>query len=159
MTIPEAAQLVLQAGAYAKGGEIFILDMGKPVKIYDLAVNLIKLSGLVPDKDIKIEITGLRPGEKLYEELLMNEEGLTKTAHNKIFVARPGDFNLNEVKENIKELIKVSSTGNIVKTKEKLKEVVPTYIGDIYSNEHKNEVPNKKISEKEALIEVAYDKE
>ena len=159
MTIPEAAQLVLQAGAYAKGGEIFILDMGKPVKIYDLAVNLIKLSGLVPDKDIKIKITGLRPGEKLYEELLMNEEGLTKTAHNKIFVARPGSFNLNEVKENIKELIKVSSTGDIVKTKEKLKEVVPTYIGDIYSNKDKNKVFNKEISEKEALTEVAYDKE
>ena len=159
MTIPEAAQLVLQAGAYAKGGEIFILDMGKPVKIYDLAVNLIKLSGLVPDKDIKIKITGLRPGEKLYEELLMNEEGLTKTAHNKIFVARPGSFNLNEVKENIKELIKVSSTGDIVKTKEKLKEVVRTYIGDIYSNKDKNKVFNKEISEKEALTEVAYDKE
>ena len=159
MTIPEAAQLVLQAGAYAKGGEIFILDMGKPVKIYDLAVNLIKLSGLVPDKDIKIKITGLRPGEKLYEELLMDEEGLTKTAHNKIFVARPGSFNLNEVKENIKELIKVSSTGDIVKTKEKLKEVVPTYIGDIYSNKDKNKVFNKEISEKEALTEVAYDKE
>ena len=159
MTIPEAVSLVLQAGAYAKGGEIFILDMGKPVKIYDLAVNLIKLSGLVPDKDIKIKITGLRPGEKLYEELLMNEEGLTKTAHNKIFVARPGSFNLNEVKENIKELIKVSSTGDIVKTKEKLKEVVPTYIGDIYSNKDKNKVFNKEISEKEALTEVAYDKE
>ena len=175
MTIPEAAQLVLQAGAYAKGGEIFILDMGKPVKIYDLAVNLIKLSGLIPEKDIKIEITGLRPGEKLYEELLMNEEGLTKTAHDKIFVARPGDFNLKEVKENINELIKISSKGDIIKTKEKLKEVVPTYIGDIYSNKLKNKdiqkensyekvtqkevcVIEKKI-EKQDLREVAYDKE
>ncbi len=84
MLIPEAAQLVLQAGAYAKGGEIFVLDMGKPVKIYDLAENLIRLSGYTPDKDIKVEITGLRPGEKLYEELLMNNDNLSKTAHNKI---------------------------------------------------------------------------
>ena len=78
MTIPEAASLVLQAGTYAKGGEIFVLDMGSPVKIDTLARNLIKLSGLRPDIDIKIEYTGLRPGEKLYEELLMNEEGLQK---------------------------------------------------------------------------------
>ena len=90
MTIPEAAQLVLQAGVYAKGGEIFVLDMGEPVKIYDLAENLIKLSGFEPNKDIKIEVTGLRPGEKLYEELLMDEEGLKNTAHEKIFIGKPG---------------------------------------------------------------------
>ena len=86
MLIPEAAQLVLQAGGFAKGGEIFILDMGKPVKIYDLAIDLIKLSGLEPHRDIKIKVTGLRPGEKLYEELLMSEEGLLNTNHRKIYM-------------------------------------------------------------------------
>jgi len=89
MTIPEAAQLVIQAGAIAKGGEIFVLDMGQPVKIHDLARNLIKLSGYEPDKDIKIVFSGLRPGEKLYEELLLKEEGLKATKHNKIYVAKP----------------------------------------------------------------------
>ena len=83
MLIPEAAQLVLQAGAFAKGGEIFVLDMGKPVKIYDLACDLIKLSGLEPNRDIKIVFTGLRPGEKLYEELLMSEEGLRRYCSQK----------------------------------------------------------------------------
>ena len=79
MTIPEASQLVLQAGAMAKGGEVFVLDMGKPVRIYDLAKDLIKLSGFIPDKDIEIKITGLRPGEKLFEELLSAEDGTEKT--------------------------------------------------------------------------------
>ena len=85
MTIPEASQLVLQAGAMAKGGEVFVLDMGKPVRIYDLAKDLIKLSGFIPDKDIEIKITGLRPGEKLFEELLSAEDGTEKTTHSKIF--------------------------------------------------------------------------
>ena len=96
MTIPEAVSLVLQAGAYAKGGEIFILDMGDPVKIDDLARNLIKLSGLTPDVDIDIKYTGLRPGEKLYEEKLMAEEGMKKTANKLIHIAKP--MELNEVK-------------------------------------------------------------
>lgn len=126
MTIPEAAQLVLQAGGFAQGGEIFVLDMGKPVKIYDLAENLIKLSGYEPHTEIEIQVTGLRPGEKLYEELLMDEEGLTKTDHKKIFIGKPGDFELCTVKKQINELI-VATTKGSTELKAKLKEVVPTY--------------------------------
>ena len=92
MTIPEAVSLVLQAGAYAHGGEIFVLDMGEPVKIVDLATNLIKLSGYKPGEDIEIKFTGLRPGEKMYEELLMSEEGLKKTANKMIYIGKPIDF-------------------------------------------------------------------
>ncbi len=127
MTIPEAAQLVLQAGGFAQGGEIFVLDMGKPVKIYDLAENLIKLSGYEPNVDIDIEVTGLRPGEKLYEELLMDEEGLTETRHQKIFIGLPGEFELDTVKSQINELLQVATTKGIQELKDKLKEVVPTY--------------------------------
>lgn len=127
MLIPEAAQLVLQAGAFAKGGEIFILDMGEPVKIYDLAKKLIKLSGFEPEKDIKIEITGLRPGEKLYEELLMNEEGLTETQNDKIFIGVPSDFEINEIKKNIDELLFVALNEDKEALKKKMKEVVPTF--------------------------------
>lgn len=87
MTIPEASQLVLQAGAMGQGGEVFLLDMGEPVKIVDLAKNMIRLSGFEPNKDIRIEFTGLRPGEKLYEELLTAEEGTNTTTHKKIFEA------------------------------------------------------------------------
>ncbi|MCH3962851.1 MAG: polysaccharide biosynthesis protein [Clostridium sp.] len=101
MTIPEAAQLVIQAGAIAHGGEIFVLDMGKPVKIVDLARDLITLSGYKPDVDIKIEYTGLRPGEKLYEEPLMNEIALTSTGHNKIFVEKPDNVGIKFVEESI----------------------------------------------------------
>lgn len=104
MTIPEAVSLVLQAGAYAKGGEIFVLDMGEPVRIYDLAENLIKLSGYTPNVDIEIKITGLRPGEKLYEERLMKEEGLKQTSNGLISIAKPINFdeeNLFEVLDNL----------------------------------------------------------
>ena len=127
MTIPEAVQLVIQAGAMAKGGEIFVLDMGQPVKIYDLARNLIQLSGYEPDIDIKIEVTGLRPGEKLYEELLMKEEGLRETRHQKIFIGQPGEFDLEIVKSQIQELLLIATTKEISDLKAKLKEVVPTY--------------------------------
>jgi len=127
MTIPEAAQLVLQAGAFAEGGEIFVLDMGSPVRIYDLARDLIKLSGLEPDVDIAIEFTGLRKGEKLYEEVLMSEEGIKKTAHNKIFIAKPAYYDLKELKLKFEELSLLCEIGNNAAIVSKLKEVVPTY--------------------------------
>lgn len=135
MTIPEASQLVLQAGAYAKGGEIFVLDMGQPVKIYDLAENLIRLFGYIPNEEIEIKVTGLRPGEKLYEELLMDEEGLSETPHKKIFIGRPGEFKLEKVKSNINELLDVVKIGNKEKLREKLQEVVPTYKNPDEDNE------------------------
>ncbi|MDP4133558.1 MAG: nucleoside-diphosphate sugar epimerase/dehydratase [Bacillota bacterium] len=127
MTIPEAAQLVIQAAATANGGEIFVLDMGSPVKIYDLAVNLIKLSGYRPEIDIPIEITGLRPGEKLYEELLMSEEGLKDTSHEKIFIGRPSDFTMEEVEQKLDILREAVQTCNPDKIKEAIGKVVPTY--------------------------------
>ena len=104
MTIPEAVSLVLQAGAYAKGGEIFVLDMGEPVKIVDLAANLIKLSGYRVGEDIQIKFTGLRPGEKMYEELLMNEEGLKETANKMIFIGKPIEFDEDVFRRQLVEL-------------------------------------------------------
>jgi FlaA1/EpsC-like NDP-sugar epimerase len=104
MTIPEAAQLVIQAGAMASGGEIFVLDMGESVRIDDLARDIIRLSGYIPNVDIKIEYTGLRPGEKLYEELLLAEEGIINTKHEHIFVARPLDVSYDEILSHIKSI-------------------------------------------------------
>ena len=129
MTIPEAVELILQAITYANGGEIFVLDMGEPVKIYDLAVSLIKLSGYVPDEDIKIKITGLRPGEKLYEEILMGEEGLQKTSHNKIFVAEPMDITMEDIDKKLEKLRFLLDKKDIKfqDIKDTIKEVVPTY--------------------------------
>ena len=129
MTIPEAVELVLQAMSYAKGGEIFVLDMGEPVRIYDLAVSLIKLSGLEPDVDIPIKVTGLRPGEKLYEELLMQGEGLKTTAHNKIFIGDIEDITEEQLEEKIAILKEIIQDENIEKEKirQTMKKIVPTY--------------------------------
>lgn len=104
MTIPEAVSLVLQAGTYAKGGEIFVLDMGEPVKILDLAKNLILLSGHKPDEDIHIIFTGLRPGEKLYEEMLMDEEGMQDTANNLIHIGKPIELDEEKFMQQLEEL-------------------------------------------------------
>lgn len=128
MTIPEAAQLVIQAATSAGGGEIFILDMGAPVRIYDLAENLIRLSGYRPGIDIPIEITGLRPGEKLYEELLMDEEGLTNTQHEKIFIGRPSDITMTDIEEKLQILKKALPSDDTVTIQNALKAVVPTYL-------------------------------
>ncbi len=135
MTIPEAAQLVLQAAAYAHGGEIFVLDMGQPVKICDLAKKMISLSGYRPDVDIKIEFSGLRPGEKLYEELLMDEEGLGKTAHNKVFVGQPIDITIDELESKLVRL-RESLGGSDDEIKSVMAEVVPTYL---YKSKYKED--------------------
>lgn len=126
MTIPEAVSLVLQAGAYAKGGEIFVLDMGKPVKIVDLATNLIKLSGYKPGEDIEIKFTGLRPGEKMYEELLMDEEGLKKTANKLIFIGKPIDFETDVFERQLEKLI-ADAKKETTDIRSEIKEIVPTY--------------------------------
>ena len=126
MTIPEAVSLVLQASCYAKGGEIFVLDMGKPVKIYDLAKQIIRYKGYEPNVDIKIEITGLRPGEKLYEEILMEEEGLKSTPNKLIHIGKPIDFDNNKFLKKLDNLIKYSYE-NKDDIKEKVQEVVDTY--------------------------------
>ena len=126
MTIPEAVSLVLQAGAYAKGGEIFVLDMGEPVKILDLAENLIRLSGYRVGEDIKIEFTGLRPGEKLYEELLMEEEGLKETANRLIHVGKPIEIDETQFFIQLKKL-KEESKNESGDIRPLIQEIVPTY--------------------------------
>ena len=142
MTIPEAVQLVIQAGAMAKGGEIFVLDMGEPVKIVDLAKNLITLSGLEPDIDINIEYTGLRPGEKLYEELLMSEEGLSKTDNKKIFIGKPINIDTNKVEKHLQMLKRVVDIEEVDLIESLMREFVPTYIraDDVNRGENVDEV-------------------
>ena len=128
MTIPEAVSLVIQAGAMAKGGEIFVLNMGESVKIVDLAKNLIHLSGFEPDVDIKIEFSGLRPGEKLYEELLIDEEGLKQTNHNKIFIGKPIDINIEKLEKDLK-LLKLAVDKEEAEAIEYImKSLVPTFV-------------------------------
>ena len=128
MTIPEASQLVLTSSSMAKNGELFVLDMGEPVKIYDLAKNLIRLSGFEPDVDIKIIETGLRPGEKLYEELLVKTEELDKTDNELIFIERDKPLELEKVNEMLKLLQKAVNEGNDENMKGIIKKVVPTFI-------------------------------
>ena len=126
MTIPEAVSLVLQAGAYAKGGEIFVLDMGEPMKILDLAKNLIRLSGYEPDVDIPIIFTGLRPGEKLYEELLMDEEGLQDTPNKLIHIGKPIEFDMERFEEQLEELYPIANQDGD-RIREAVMKIVTTY--------------------------------
>ena len=137
MTIPEASQLVMTSGAMAKNGELYVLDMGQPVKIYDLAEGMIRMSGLEPYKDIDIIETGLRPGEKLYEELLIRTEEMDKTDNDLIFIERDKPLTQEEIREKLDILREALDTGHNSKVKEALMKVVPTY--------HKPEEVNKNI--------------
>lgn len=130
MTIPEACQLVLEAGAMGKGGEIFVFDMGNPIKIVDLARKMIKLSGKVPNKDIKIEFTGLRQGEKLYEELLNNKENTIPTYNSKILIAKVREYNFHNISRQIDELINLSNKHFTKETVAKMKTIVPEFISN-----------------------------
>jgi len=127
MSIPEAAQLILQAGAMGSGKEIFILDMGEPVRIADLARDLIRLNGLEPERDIPIQFTGLRPGEKLYEELITEGEGIVPTNHDKILVLQGEKYNCEALRVHINELLSLADTYDVVAIKKKLHEIVPEY--------------------------------
>ena len=127
MTIPEACQLILQAGAMGEGGEIFILDMGIPVRIVDMAKDLIRLSGFEPDVDIKIEFVGLRPGEKLFEELITSGEGIVPTSHEKIMVLRGKSCDQERLNAIIDELTKLAQEQNSEGIRAKLQEIVEDY--------------------------------
>ena len=149
MTIPEAVSLVLQAMTYAKGGEIFVLDMGEPVKIYDMAEKLIRLSGFEPNVTMQIKITGLRPGEKLYEEILMNEEGLETTEHNKIHIAKPLNITMEEIEEKLEvlnNLIKNVNNEDKEIIKNTMSNIVPTY-------KKENEFCKEKIEKTSDVVE------
>jgi FlaA1/EpsC-like NDP-sugar epimerase len=127
MTIPEAVSLVMQAGALARRGEVFVLDMGEPVKILDLAEKIIKLSGYEPYKDIKIEFTGLRPGEKLYEELLLSSEGIKTTQNKKIFIGTQKDFDITAYRENLEKLIQSARDNDVDKVIDMIKVMVTSF--------------------------------
>lgn len=133
MTIPEAVQLVLQAGSMATGGEVFVLDMGEPVKIVDLAKDLIRLSGFDPCEDIQIEFVGLRPGEKLFEELLLSEEGVKKTIHNKIFVIKSDGTNIEQIDEVIESVNRALRDRDLDRLEDRLKILIPKYKGITYT--------------------------
>jgi len=127
MTIPEACQLVLEACSMGDGGEIFIFDMGKPVKIIDLAKKMIRLAGFIPEKEIKIKIVGLRPGEKLYEELLNDSAKNLATHHEKIMIAVEVCDEFNVVNQSVEELIAIASSGDLEKLVSKMKAIVPEF--------------------------------
>ena len=127
MTIPEACQLILQAGAMGIGGEIFLLDMGTSIKIDDMARDLIRLSGFEPDVDIKIEYIGLRPGEKLYEELIIEGEDVVPTSHEKILVLKGTECDMQFLNGKIDELAKIAENQEVEKIKAEFKEIVPEY--------------------------------
>jgi len=130
MTIPESCQLVLEAGAIGKGGEVFIFDMGKSVKVFDLAKKMIQLSGLTLDKDIKIIFTGLRPGEKLYEELLHTSENTLPTHHPLILIAKVREYDFNTISAYIHELSELASAKSDMNIVSKMKQIVPEYISN-----------------------------
>ena len=156
MTIPEASSLVLQAGTYAKGGEIFVLDMGAPVKIDDLARNLIKLSGLKPDVDIKISYTGLRPGEKLYEEKLMSEEGMKTTPNKLIHIGSPIPFDEDEFLDQLHVLMNVAYSDDEDDIRDVVSKIVPTYHP---AGEHGSEYKGKAFKEQMEAIKQKLSKE
>ena len=128
MTIPEACRLVMEAGIMGKGGEIYIFEMGRPVKIADMARKMIELSGFNPDKDISIIYTGLRPGEKLYEELLSNKENTLPTAHDKIRVAKVREYNYKEVAKELDVLNELAALVNIPEMVKMMKDIVPEFV-------------------------------
>ncbi len=130
MTIPEACQLVLEAGVMGKGGEIYVFDMGESVKIYDVAIKMIQLSGLNFPEDIDIKISGLRPGEKLYEELLANDENTISTYHDKIMIAKVPTMDNKEVKLKIDQICSVNREGDNFKVVSLLKDLVPEYVSN-----------------------------
>lgn len=156
MTIPEAASLVLQAGTYAAGGEIFVLDMGSPVKIDTLARNLIRLSGLLPDVDIKISYTGLRAGEKLYEEKLMSEEGMRTTPNHLIHIGSPIPFDTDEFLSQIQKLMSAAYDGREEEIRSLVAEVVPTYRP---AGEHGSEAKGEAYAQQISIIEQKTDQE
>jgi len=130
MTIPEACQLVLEAGAMGKGGEIFVFDMGSPVKIVDLAKKMIRLAGKEPERDIQITYSGLRPGEKLYEELLNNAENTIPTYHEKIMIATVREYDFASVYTQVDSLIDLAQKHFLMETVGKMKEIVPEFISN-----------------------------
>jgi len=145
MTASEAVQLVLQASTMGKGNEIFVLDMGEPVKIVDLAKGLIKLSGLEPEKDVQITYTGLRPGEKLFEELKLEAEGMKPTSHEKIWVLEGGSVNIDQVDDWLRELSLLAESRNLAGLIAKLNRIVPEYTPsrEILSLDSKSPRPHK----------------